>query len=79
MILQVSADEAAAARRRNEMRCADTMCYAASAGDIPTIQRLLDRGSSADVADYDRRTGLMLAAANGQQVYALDLCMHRLS
>lgn len=62
------AAEAAAARRRNEMRRADTMCYAAAAGDVRAIQRLLDRGCLADVADYDRRTGLMLAAANGQQV-----------
>eukprot|EP00878_Enallax_costatus_P011541 GHUV01012048.1.p1 GENE.GHUV01012048.1~~GHUV01012048.1.p1 ORF type:complete len:746 (+),score=322.29 GHUV01012048.1:330-2567(+) len=66
----VSSEEAAAARRRSEMRSADTMCYAASAGDVATIQRLLDRGCPADVADYDRRTGLMLAAANGQQAAA---------
>lgn len=62
------AAEAAAARRRNEMHQSDTMCYAAAAGDVAVIQRLLDRGCPADAADYDQRTGLMLAAANGQEV-----------
>lgn len=47
---------------------AQAMLNAASRADINTLQRLLERGCSADVCDYDKRTALMLAAANGHEV-----------
>lgn len=46
---------------------AQAMLNAASRADINTLQRLLERGCSADVCDYDKRTALMLAAANGHE------------
>jgi hypothetical protein len=47
---------------------AQAMLNAASRGDINSVQHLLDRGCPVDVCDYDKRTGLMLAAANGHVV-----------
>jgi ankyrin repeat protein len=44
------------------------MLLAAAAGDVATVQQLLDRGCPPDACDYDKRTGLMLAAANGHEV-----------
>jgi ankyrin repeat protein len=65
---QVAPAEAAAARRRADARRAEAMLVAASSGDVATVQQLLDRGCPPDACDYDKRTGLMLAAANGQEV-----------
>jgi ankyrin repeat protein len=47
---------------------AQAMLNAASRGLLADVQHLLDRGCPVDVCDYDRRTGLMLAAANGHEV-----------
>jgi ankyrin repeat protein len=47
---------------------AQAMLNAASRGRMATVQQLLDRGCAVDVCDYDKRTGLMLAAANGHEV-----------
>jgi hypothetical protein len=63
----VSDEEAAASRKRNETRRADALLNAASSDDVAAIQQLLKRGCPADACDYDKRTGLMLAAANGHQ------------
>jgi ankyrin repeat protein len=68
MLLQVTPEQAAAARRAADARRAERMLVAAAAGDIGTVQQLLARGCPPDACDYDRRTGLMLAAANGQEV-----------
>ena len=43
-------------------------------GDERQVARLLAKGCSPNCADYDRRTGLMLAAANGHQV--CRPCLH---
>lgn len=42
------------------------LCWAASEGDLAGIKRLLISGASLDDADYDGRTALHLAAAEGQ-------------
>jgi ankyrin repeat protein len=42
------------------------MCYAAAADDLDTLSRLLRHGCKANVADYDRRTPLHLAASNSR-------------
>jgi len=41
------------------------MIWAASTGDLPAIYRLVAQGVSLDIADYDLRTPLHLAAAEG--------------
>ena len=41
--------------------------YAASEGDLPALQRLVARGVPLDGADYDYRTPLHLAAAEGHE------------
>jgi len=49
--------------------------YAASEGNLPALQRLVARGVSLDGADYDYRTPLHLAAAEGHEhivAYFLD-------
>ena len=42
------------------------LIYAASEGDLVAVQRLVARGIRLDGADYDLRTPLHLAAAEGQ-------------
>ena len=41
------------------------MCSAASLGDLDTLRRLIESGAELDGADYDGRTALHLAAAEG--------------
>jgi len=41
------------------------MCFAACDGDDAAIQKLLAKGVSPNVSDYDRRTALHIAAAEG--------------
>lgn len=67
LLLQVSGAEAAAARKKVAARRADALLRAAAVGDAATVQAVLDSGCPPDAADYDRRTGLMLAAANGHR------------
>jgi ankyrin repeat protein len=56
---------------------AQAMLNAASRGMVANVQQLLDRGCPVDVCDYDRRTGLMLAAANGHEVSkCVQFCHH---
>ncbi len=45
----------------------DQLIWAASKGDIGALHRLIVRGYDQDGADYDRRTPLHLAAAQGQE------------
>ena len=42
------------------------MIWAASKGDLGAVHRLVARGCNQDDADYDRRTPIHLAAAEGQ-------------
>jgi hypothetical protein len=67
VLLQVSVAEAAASRKKVAARRADALLRAAAVGDAATVQGVLDSGCPPDAADYDRRTGLMLAAANGHR------------
>lgn len=47
---------------------ANMMLNAAADGKLSTVKQLLQRGCSPDVCDYDKRTALMLATANGHEV-----------
>ncbi|SPQ96817.1 unnamed protein product (mitochondrion) [Plasmodiophora brassicae] len=53
--------------RDPRQRTADTVAllFAAAAGDIKEMQRLIGRGVALDVSDYDSRTALHLSCAEG--------------
>lgn len=42
-----------------------TLLYYASKGNVAILKHMLDNGTSVDVADYDGRTALRLAASEG--------------
>lgn len=41
------------------------LCNAVNSGDLQLLRRLLEAGYRADAADYDKRTPLHVAAAQG--------------
>lgn len=43
------------------------LCFAASRGDVARTQQLLRQGVAANAVDYDRRTALHIAAAEGRK------------
>merc|ERR1719188_2646714 len=45
---------------------ASQMCFAACEGDNAVIEKLLAKGVSVNLSDYDRRTALHIAAAEGK-------------
>jgi len=53
--------------RKNESRMNSLidLCWAASAGDVYEVQKLIARGVDVNDADYDRRTPLHIAASEG--------------
>ena len=52
------------------------VCAAAAAGDLTLVERLVRAGVAVDAADYDRRTALHLAAAEGRVAVVMKLCEH---
>ena len=66
--VQLPPEEVAASKARSFARRTNALLRAAAAGDIASVSRMLERGVLPDSADYDRRTALMLAAANGHEV-----------
>ena len=50
----------------SDMNDALALCWAAAQGDLHEMQRLVASGVHLEAADYDRRTGLHLAASEGQ-------------
>lgn len=52
---------------------ATRLCAAASAGDLRLVEKLVSAGLEPDTADYDRRTALMLAAAENKWSVAAKL------
>jgi hypothetical protein len=44
---------------------ASQLCTAVFDGDMPLLRRLLHAGASPNVGDYDKRTALHIAAADG--------------
>ncbi|GMH33513.1 hypothetical protein BSKO_01347 [Bryopsis sp. KO-2023] len=53
---------------------ASEICQAVSDGDLDYVKMLVDNGIDANVADYDSRSPLHLAAANGQLEILKYLC-----
>jgi hypothetical protein len=51
--------------KKNAAAASHALCTAASAGDIETLQLLIDAGIDPNSADYDRRSALHLAASEG--------------
>ncbi len=47
------------------MRIASQLCTAVFEGDLPLLRRLLRAGALPDECDYDKRTALHIAAAEG--------------
>jgi len=56
---------AAEALEKHKEAQAQEMLRACSKGRVSNVQTLLDQGCPHDACDYDKRTGLMLAAAHG--------------
>ena len=52
------------------------LCDAASKNDIPALRAILDAGGDMNAGDYDRRTALHLAAAEGRVAVVMKLCEH---
>ena len=50
----------------SEPELASILLDAAHVGDTPLVERYLVAGAEPDIADYDSRTALMLAAAEGE-------------
>ena len=55
------------------------MIYAAAEGDVTTLKSLVARGANVNAGDYDRRTPLHLAAAEGQMESVKYLIVQGLS
>lgn len=68
MEARVTAEAAQRARLRAKQKRTDDMLNACHWGDTTVVQRLLDKGVSPDVADYDGKTALFVATVNGQEV-----------
>lgn len=55
-----------ARRQVNQALLPVVLCAAAGHGDLATMRALIDEGAAPDLADYDGRTPLHVAAASGQ-------------
>jgi len=64
--------------RKNESRMNSLidLCWAASAGDVYEVQKLLARGVNVNDSDYDRRTPLHIAASEGHAAVVDYLLAH---
>ena len=51
--------------RFEEIRAASELCTAAAQGNVDLIRRYIRAGINVDAADYDKRTALHIAAADG--------------
>jgi hypothetical protein len=49
----------------------EALLHAAAEDDVDTVQTLLQQGMKVDTRDYDGRTPIMIAAANGKKVRGL--------
>lgn len=66
----LSEDRPCAARTRGPRQVANAgsaLCEAASTADLEYLKRLLENGVDPNLGDYDKRTALHVAAAEGQQ------------
>ncbi|MBI1317050.1 glutaminase A [bacterium] len=64
--------------RKNESRMNSLidLCWAASAGDVYEVQKLIARGVNVNDSDYDRRTPLHIAASEGHAAVVDYLLSH---
>ena len=68
MEARVTPEAAQRSRLRAKQKRTDDMLNACHWGDTAMVQRLLDKGVSPDVADYDGKTALFVATVNGKEV-----------
>jgi glutaminase len=61
-------------RHQESRHLALSLILASSQGDLDEVKRLIARGASHQASDYDGRTPLHLAAAEGRQEVATYLC-----
>jgi hypothetical protein len=68
MEARVTPHAAQRSRLRAKQKRIDDMLNACHWGDTAAVQRLLDKGVSPDVADYDGKSALFVATVNGKEV-----------
>ena len=62
-----------------ELSDGEKMCKAAATGDMKCLRKLVARGADVNANDYDKRSALHLAAAEGVRLYAsilIGTCVH---
>ena len=62
-----------AALKMSQCAMAGELCEAANNGDTMLVHRYLSAGINPNASDYDKRTGLMVAAAEGQLIICKSL------
>lgn len=55
---------------------ASQLCTCVFEGDLPLLRRLVSAGAPADAGDYDKRTALHIAAAEGNTAAVRPLNHH---
>ena len=63
----------------DEIKSASELCTAAAQGKVDLLRHYIKGGINVNAADYDKRTALHIAAADGGLEAVSDLCLSFLS